>query len=307
MRKEKQELTTLTFVGPSFEDHGLELDMLNELILYKKILLETAEHLWRLKNPDRTRLPRGFKENQHIKFYEIREGSTRIPLIRELEYEDDQLPLDRYDELNEAVEMVEEGMFAATEDRKLPENFPKNVIPLFGEFGKNLDIEDYIEAKSPKRDKPVPFNATVKERLLKQEEKTYADLVDLTGEVRAADLDGLNFTIRMEDGGKVIGKFQAEHEPQIIEAFKDHATCSLNIVGTAEFNHKDGTIKKILRVDEMNVRNMERAEFQKEVKPVWQMVAEMGASIPREEWAKIPSDLSINTDHYLYGAPKIEE
>jgi hypothetical protein len=37
------------------------------------------------------------------------------------------------------------------------------------------------------------------------------------------------------------------------------------------------------------------------------IAAEMRASIPAEELAKIPSDLSINHDHYLYGAPKVEE
>lgn len=29
--------------------------------------------------------------------------------------------------------------------------------------------------------------------------------------------------------------------------------------------------------------------------------------IPQEEWQKLPSDLSKNVDHYLYGSPKVEE
>ena len=28
------------------------------------------------------------------------------------------------------------------------------------------------------------------------------------------------------------------------------------------------------------------------------------AKVPKEEWAKLPTDGSINHDHYLYGAPK---
>jgi len=142
---------------------------------------------------------------------------------------------------------------------------------------------------------------------MNQEEKTYEDIVDLTGEVRAADLDGLNFTVRLDEGFKIPGKFEPEHEPEIIEALKEHTTCRLKIKGTAEFAHKDGSIKKLIRVDEVNVRPIEDAQRGKEAKPVWQMVAEMGASISREEWAKIPTDLSINSDHYLYGAPKVEE
>lgn len=39
-------------------------------------------------------------------------------------------------------------------------------------------------------------------------------------------------------------------------------------------------------------------------RPVWELVVELGAQIPAEEWAKVPDDASINFKHYLYGAPK---
>ena len=39
-------------------------------------------------------------------------------------------------------------------------------------------------------------------------------------------------------------------------------------------------------------------------RPVWELVVELGAKIPEEEWAKVPDDASINFKHYLYGAPK---
>ncbi|PZV10821.1 MAG: hypothetical protein DCF22_15775 [Leptolyngbya sp.] len=41
--------------------------------------------------------------------------------------------------------------------------------------------------------------------------------------------------------------------------------------------------------------------------PFLQFVEEISAQIPTEEWAKLPSDLSKNIDHYLYGSPKDEE
>ncbi len=42
-------------------------------------------------------------------------------------------------------------------------------------------------------------------------------------------------------------------------------------------------------------------------KPLWMRIVEIGASVPREAWAGVPSDSSVNLDHYLYGAPKCEE
>lgn len=41
--------------------------------------------------------------------------------------------------------------------------------------------------------------------------------------------------------------------------------------------------------------------------PFLQFVEEISAQIPKEEWEKLPSDLSKNIDHYLYGSPKDEE
>jgi hypothetical protein len=42
-------------------------------------------------------------------------------------------------------------------------------------------------------------------------------------------------------------------------------------------------------------------------KPIWKITAELSNSVPAEEWAKVPTDLSINLDHYLYGLPKDSE
>jgi hypothetical protein len=38
-----------------------------------------------------------------------------------------------------------------------------------------------------------------------------------------------------------------------------------------------------------------------------ELVAQIHAQVPLGEWDKLPRDLSINYDHYLYGSPKVEE
>lgn len=37
---------------------------------------------------------------------------------------------------------------------------------------------------------------------------------------------------------------------------------------------------------------------------LWEMWQEHLKEIPDEEWDDVPTDASINLDHYLYGAPK---
>jgi hypothetical protein len=39
-------------------------------------------------------------------------------------------------------------------------------------------------------------------------------------------------------------------------------------------------------------------------KTPWEIAAKLMADVPEEAWDNVPSDLSINVDHYLYGAPK---
>ena len=39
-------------------------------------------------------------------------------------------------------------------------------------------------------------------------------------------------------------------------------------------------------------------------RPIWEVVEEVNAGLPADTWENVPTDGSINLDHYLYGAPK---
>ena len=38
--------------------------------------------------------------------------------------------------------------------------------------------------------------------------------------------------------------------------------------------------------------------------PIWEVLAELGETIPPDELERLPTDLARNVDHYLYGARK---
>jgi len=48
----------------------------------------------------------------------------------------------------------------------------------------------------------------------------------------------------------------------------------------------------------------EEASAPSRERPIWEVITEISSQVPEEEWAKLPSDGSLNVDHYLYGAPK---
>ena len=38
-------------------------------------------------------------------------------------------------------------------------------------------------------------------------------------------------------------------------------------------------------------------------RPIWELVEEINRGLPEDTWDNVPTDGSINLDHYLYGAP----
>ena len=39
-------------------------------------------------------------------------------------------------------------------------------------------------------------------------------------------------------------------------------------------------------------------------KPIWELFQELSAEVPDEVWDNLPTDLSEQHDHYIYGTPK---
>lgn len=59
----------------------------------------------------------------------------------------------------------------------------------------------------------------------------------------------------------------------------------------------------LVLIDEM-LRKEQKTEAGEAVRPIWEIIAELSAEIPLEEWAKLPTDGAEQHDHYLYGSPK---
>ncbi len=45
---------------------------------------------------------------------------------------------------------------------------------------------------------------------------------------------------------------------------------------------------------------------ERNLKPIWEVIEDIGSQTPAEAWDEVPTDGSINVDHYLYGAPRRE-
>jgi len=300
MAKQRRELVTHTFQGPRFDDHGLDIDVLPELVNYKLLLVETAKELWRRRHPDRERLPKNFEDSLVLRFYEVQAGSTAIPLVREME---DQPGLwQTPDELDEAVGLIADAIDAAGNDRPLPEALPKSTMPLFANYGKTLRADESILQKPFGRSAAVRYTPEIRDRIARWTQADYEDVVNLFGEVRAADVDGCNFTLRLDGATKLAGKFKPEQEQLFTDALREHESRRLRIRGRAEFSAADGKPKRILSVETVDPCLRGQEDFDPSARPIWEALAEVSAAVPDAEWQALPADLSKNTDHYIYGA-----
>ena len=300
MTKQLKDLTKLTFDGPKYADHGLEIDDLSELQAYKKLLVETAKEVWKLKNPDRARTPRGWLDSIAIKFYGIEEGSASVALKREIESPENQMDIELPDEFDEAAEVLQDSMVAAATDQPLPETMPKNVLPLFENFGNNLGEGTRIRVKARRRPQEAIYTREVQKRLATWLEQTYSDQFNQVGEVRATDLDGSRFTLRLEDGNKVEGRFTPKQEALVTDALRDHATRRLQVIGQGEYLCDTAKLKRIIEISDISIVPSGETEYHDGAPPIWEVISAIGSKVPPEAWKKVPEDLARNLDHYLY-------
>lgn len=56
-------------------------------------------------------------------------------------------------------------------------------------------------------------------------------------------------------------------------------------------------VRRITEKDQAD-NNLQNLKYDNTVKPIWEIVVEIGAKISESEWAKVPSDLSKNFDSY---------
>ena len=83
-----------------------------------------------------------------------------------------------------------------------------------------------------------------------------------------------------------------------IDALRDHASCRIFVVGQGEFSERDGSLRRILRVDNLERRAATQdEEYDDSAPPLWQSVIDLGASLPPEDWERLPTDLAANLDH----------
>ena len=306
MSKSHRNLVNHTFHGRRFDDGGVDLDVTPDLHLYKTLLVEVAKELWRRNHSDRKNLPKNFEDSLSMKFYEVRPNCATVPLERVLSVDDREQLWDTEDELDEAVNLVAETIESAGKDLPLPEQFPKNLLALFQNYGKTLRDDEWIEQRPAKRESGIRYDAVVRERLTRWIETTYEDAVDLTGEVIMARVSKPRGAIQLNDGREIEAAFRPEDEDKITTALRDHKTAKLRVIGRGLFG-PDGVVRKITEVTDVDLLPTGNQPFDSSAKPIWDVFAEILSDVPAEQFARLPVDGADRHDFYIHGMREVTQ
>lgn len=300
MNQSQKLLVNHSFHGGRFEDHGVDVDALTEIVRYKSLLMDLTKELWRRNNPNRERLPNNFEEGLALKFYEVKGNCATIPLMRAPIPPDEDLYAAERDELDEAVDLVAQAIDAAGRDVALPDAFPQALLAQFEDYGKTLRPDEWIEQTPAGSSRSYRFDAVVRERLTHWLIRQYQGFVDLCGMVTMARVNRPRMALELPDGREIEAAFRPEDESEITAALQQHATAQLRVIGQGQFG-PDGRLQRIVQIDKVIRWAHGAIPFDAQAKPIWEAFAEELADVPPEEWAKLPTDGAERHDEYIYG------
>jgi len=298
-------LATQTFHGARFEDHGLDLDVLPEIVAFKTLIAEVAKDLWRKRNPERERLAVNFEDRFCVKMFAIQGGSVTVPLERLYDVAENSLIVEPpEDEFDEAVGLITDSITAVQNEQRLPQGLSRRVLPMFTEFTGHLLPDEAISFVSGRSAKKAKFTRETKFLFEQRIAGDFQDEIKLTGELRAVNLDSRTFVLRLDDESKVTGKFSDAQELTITEALQNHKSARLEIKGIGLFEGTTGELLRIEKVNEFTALSLATIAAKTPRRSIWEIAEEIADRVPEEEWEKMPTDASTNLDHYLYRAPK---
>ena len=298
------EVARLRFAGDRFHGHALDLTAITELSQFQAIVAETAKALWRAANPERERLPPHFGERTRLCLREIQAGSAVTPL--EVWIEDPEQPEFWEQEPREVVEAIDLAykVFSSAErEQPLPEALPKELVPEYARLGKSLGPKEDVELRLAGKRRPARITQASREHLSRFVEGPHTTTTEVTGHVLQADVRQRRFKVWKDEDTSVSAAFTEDQEDLVTTALKEHRAVRVRVRGRADISSK-GTPIRFTDVECIEILPSDGTLFDASAPAIEDEIARIWADVPDSEWKKLPTDLSDNLDHHLYGTPE---
>lgn len=300
MNDDKQILVYHSFQGGRFVDHGIDLDVIEELVRFRDLVVDLAKRLWKKNNPDKQRLPKNFEDSLALKFYEVLPNCATIPLARKPREQMESSSSITDDEFVQAADLLIETIEAAGADRPIPADFPVDLLDRFDDYGKSLGDDEWIEQRRSVKGAAARYDSNVRTKLLASVQADYEADLDVIGTVTMARVSTPKMAIELNDGIEVEAAFDPRDEEKITTALKDHALAKVRVIGSGRFS-SDGKLKRIAKIDELILLPLGERKFDPSAKSIWEEIQEIIAQMPQSAIDRLPVDGAARHDYYIYG------
>ena len=261
-------MTSIEFLRPRlegarFDDGGVPLEFLSDLVALRELVLEVAKWRFLENHPERQRSPRGFTNDVGLKLIGL-EGGSATPVIGLSANQSlaliPEVPYQRY--LEEAVEYIVQdiddvgtGASASPSGR-----LPRKYYAYFDRIGRSLREGEHIDFSVPSGTVRGRLDRDTRRKLLAISNiRELTQEVSLRGLVPEADQDRMTFELQPIYGHKVSGPIEEQHYETIVQAFNEFRNGMRILVnGVGSYNQQNrllrlASIRYISELDPLEV------------------------------------------------------
>lgn len=186
-----QEFLKSTFKGKRFDEHTLPLEVMRDLLAYESLIVELAKHLYRLQNPKRQRLPKGFVANFRLHLKNIEKGSAVPVMVTHVETA--QLVHYVAPEFEQARDMIKACIAGNP-----PQDFPQKYYSYFNAIGRSLEDDEEWDLGNG-----AHLTPSRRKELVLHNSRVYEKECEITGFIEEFDLKKQTVRFRCEDGSEI--------------------------------------------------------------------------------------------------------
>lgn len=246
------------FAGGRFDSHTIPLEVLPDFAAYRKLVVEVAKMLFRMRMGTRVRVPKGFEDSFQIGLARIEGGRSAVaymPRLRPVATPPPQQPLNfaanqpsfvqpQYPDFDDARDYIDNLIDSVGSTGSVPQEFPVELAGLFNSFGQSLLEDEFIELGFGGA-KPVRYDTFIRKKIVLSRETMYENAVDaqfvLNGGVVAQG------TIHVLDVNGGSFDFQPSTEFEFRKAY-GRASENVRLVGTGLYDKND-RLRRLLSVN----------------------------------------------------------
>jgi hypothetical protein len=162
------------FAGGRFDAHAIPFDVLPDLAAYRNLLVEVAKMLFKRRNNNRVRVPKGFEDSFQIGLEHVEGGHSAVAIgirlpARQTSPQAD-LGFPAYEEFQEAKMYVDDLIRHVQTTGEVPNDFPMELAGRFNPFGQSLQPGEFIELGYDTPD-PVRYDTLIRNESFCRERK----------------------------------------------------------------------------------------------------------------------------------------